>query len=226
MKNKTVGILACIDLVVTLIWVTQMIGVSARYGSLETIDAAIAYARQSHWFFFTGVYVNALVLTLIGMLFYGALYGMLRQVHPEWAAAGLVFVPVYGLLAIGSYLTQIVVVPGLITQLSDPQNQPVALAFLRHLVQAWPHSTIVQFDQFSYFILSIPGLIYGLLLWKIRPLRVPAVLFVTGSALCLLVGVGIVMGLPALVGAPSMAAGVLSLFALGWLAVSLLSSPR
>jgi len=225
MKTKTTGILAASVLILTLIWLSQMIGAAVKYGSFEHFDDALAFARERHWFYYSATYANALVLTLFNALLYGSLYGLLKGEHPEWTAAGLVFVPLYAILAFVSYLSQIIMVPVLISQLEDPQLQPVALALLHHWLQIWPQSTIQLFDQFSYFILGIPGLIYGLLMWRIALLRIPGGLFVVSSSFCLLIGVGIITGIPELVGVPSMIGGIVSIIATGWLAVVLLRNP-
>ncbi len=226
MKKQVTGILAAAVLVLTIIWLSQMIGASARYGSFERFDNALAFARERHWFYYNATYANALMLTLFNMLLYGSLYGLLKKEHPEWTAAGLVFVPLYAILATVSYLSQIVLVPVLIYQLEDPVTQPIALALLHHWLQIWPQSTIQQFDQFSYFLLGVPGLIYGLLMWNTTRLRIPGGLFVVSGLFCLLIGVGIITGLPALVGVPSMIGGVVSIIATGWLAFVLLRNSQ
>ncbi len=225
MKTQTSGILAASVVILTLIWLSQMIGASVKYGSFEHFDDALAFAREQHWFYYNATYANALALTLFNMLLYGSLYGLLKKENPEWTAAGLVFVPLYAVLAMVAYLSQIIMIPALISQLEDPLTQPVALALLRHWLQIWPHSTIQLFDQFSYFLLGIPGLIYGLLMWKIALLRIPGGLFIVSGVFCLLIGVGIITGLPDLVGVPSMIGGIVSIFAAGWLAVALLRNP-
>jgi hypothetical protein len=226
MKTKITGILAASVVILTLIWLAQMIGAAVKYGSFEKFNDALAFARERHWFYYTATYANALVLTLFNALLYGSLYGLLKGEHPEWTAAGLVFVPLYAILAMVAYLSQIVLVPALINQLEDPQLQPIALALLHHWLQIWPHSTIQLFDQFSYFLLGMPGLIYGLLMWRIALLRIPGGFFVLSSIFCLLIGVGIISGLPELVGVPSMIGGIVSIIATGWLAVVLLRNPR
>ena len=225
MKTQTSGMLAASVLILTLIWLSQMIGASVKYGSFEHFDDALAFAREQHWLYYYATYANALALTLFNMLLYGSLYGLLKKDNPEWAAAGLVFVPLYALLALVAYLSQIVLVPVLINQLEDPQLQPIALTLLQHWLQIWPQSTIQLFDQFSYFILGVPGLIYGFLMWKIAPLRIPGGLFIVSGGFCLLIGVGIISRLPQLVGLPSMIGGIVSIIATGWLAVVLLRNP-
>ncbi|MFZ6029607.1 MAG: hypothetical protein ACOYYS_17985 [Chloroflexota bacterium] len=220
MNAKTTGILASAVFLLTLIWLGQMIGVAAEYGSMESFDDALAFAKEQHGLYFSATYINALLLTLCNTLLYGSLYGLLKREHAEWAAAGLVFVPLYAILALVSYLSQLVIVPVLINQWNDPQLQPIAFAHLQHWLQIWPQSTIQLFDQFSYFLLGIPGLIYGLLMWRITSLRIPGSLFVLSSIFCLLIGIGISAGLPVLIGVPSMIGGVLSIVAVGWLAVA------
>jgi hypothetical protein len=226
MKTKITGVLAASVFILTLIWLAQMIGIAVKYGTFEHFEDALTFARERHWFYYNTTYANALILTLFNMLLYGSLYGLLKGEHPELTTAGLVFVPLYGILALVSYLSQIVMVPALIPQLEDPQLQPIALALLHHWLQIWPQSTIQLFDQFSYFLLGVPGLIYGLLMWRIEILRITGGLFVLSSAFCLLIGIGIITGLSGFVGVPSMIGGLLSIIATGLLAVVLLRNPK
>ncbi len=222
MKNKTTGILAGFAFIFTLVWLAQMIAVNIHYGTFERFDQALAYARQAHWFYYSATYINVLILTLLNGLLFGSLYGMLKNAHPEWAAAGLIFVPLYSILALFSYLSQLTLVPVLIEQLNDPQLQAGATLLLQHLLQASPKSTIILFDQFSYFLLGFPCLIYGLLMWQYKTVRIPGALFAGSGAFCLLIGVGIVARIPALIDIPSMVGGVISIVATGWLAASVL----
>jgi hypothetical protein len=220
MNTKTTGTLATIVLILTLVWLSQMIGAAIHYGSFERFDDALAFAREQHWFYYKATYANALLLTLGNALLFGSLYGLLKREQPEWAAAGLVFIPLYAILALVSYLSQFALVPALVSQLEDPQLQPMALASLHHWLQIWPQSTIQLFDQFSYFLLGFPVLIYGFLMWRTARLRIPGGLFMLSGLFCLPIGIGIMAGFPALVGTPSMIGGVASIVATGWLAVA------
>ncbi len=222
MKNKPVGTLALIVFLLTVFWLGQMILVNIRLGTIDNFEKALIYATERHWFYYTFVYVNALLLTLANVLFYGSLYGMLKKHQPEWAAAVFAIVPLYGIFALSSYLSQLVLVPILINQVADPQLQNFASGALQHLLQMWPHSTIGLFDQFSYFLLGFPGFIYGLMMMKEPYLRVPGILFVISGGFCFLIGIGIVMNVMALVGIPSMIGGIFSIAATGILAWKLL----
>ncbi len=222
MKNKVTGILAGLDFLFTLIWLGQMVGKQLVYGSLVEFDQALSYAKEAHWFFYSATYINAILLTLFGLMLYASLYALLKETQSAWAIVGLVFVPLYGILALFSYLCQLTITPALITQLEDPQLQPGAMFLLHHLLQSWPKSTLILFDQFSYFLLGFPCLIYGLLMWKTQQLRIPGALFAISGVLCLLIGPGVVARILVLIDVPSMAGGVLSIAATGWLAVSLL----
>lgn len=226
MNYKIVGVLAALAVSLTLIWLAQVIGVSIRYGTLETFDQALAFAREAHWFFYQATYINAVLLTLVNVLLFAGLYALLKDEQPVLAAAGLAVMPLYGILALFSYLSQLTLVPTLIAQLADSALAPMANTLLHHLIQLYPHSTLILFDQFSYFLLGIPSLIDGLLLWRIRPLRVPGALFTLSGAACLLIGPGVLGGFRALIDGPSMFGGVLSIFACGWLAYRLLVRPQ
>ena len=220
MKHKVIGVLAACAFVLTLVWLTQMISATLRYGSFEQFDDALAFAREQHWFYFTATYANALLFTLCNAMLFGSLSGLFKEKHFEWVGVGLVFISLYSILAIVSYLSQLVLVPQMISQLDDQQFRVMTLTFLRHWLQIWPHSTIQAFDQFSYFLLGFPCVIYGLLMTQIVRMRTVGWLFTVSGIFCMPIGVGIICGIPALVGVPSMIGGVFSIFATGWLAVN------
>lgn len=222
MKSKPVGLLALIVFALTILWLVQMVLVNMHLGEVTQFEQALDYAAEQHWFYFTFVYLNALLLTLANIVFYGSLFPLLKKIQPEISAAAFSIVPVYGILALCSYLSQIVLVPVLIEQVKDPQMTTFALGALQHVVQMWPKSTIGLFDQFSYFLLGIPGFLYGYLMIKDSNLRLPGLLFVLGSGFCFLIGIGIVLNYMPLVGIPSMIGGVLSIAAIGILAWKLL----
>jgi hypothetical protein len=220
MKHKVIGVLAACNFVLTLVWLTQMIGITIQYGSFELFDDALAFAREQHWFYYTATYANALLLTLVNAMLLGYLSSLFKEKNHEWAGVGLVFISLYAILAIVSYLAQLVLVPLLINQLEDQQIRLFSFTLLRQWLQIWPHSTIQAFDQFSYFLLGFPCVIYGLLMTQIVRMRTVGWLYTVSGLFCMPIGVGIICGIPGLVAIPSMIGGVFSIFATGWLAVN------
>jgi hypothetical protein len=223
-KNRIVGMLVLLDLATTVVWLVIMVGLFATYGTIETFEQAMDFAVERHWLFYTVSYVNAILLTLSSVSVYAGLYALLRPHYPEWATIGFAFVPVYGLIALLSYLSQIVVVPQLVELAASPQYEATATVLLKHLIQIWPESSLQQVDQFSYVILGIPSFLYGVMLYRLggRTVRVAGGVLALGGPFTLLMAVGVVARQMQLVELPSMIGGVLSIVAFAFLGVGLL----
>jgi hypothetical protein len=223
MKFKSLGIIILVDLVSLVGWLAGMILMSAANGGITTFDGALAFASERHPFYYNFTYANAVLFSLLNTMVFAGLYALLKRDFPLWSAIGLAFMPVYTILALFSYLSQLVIIPPLVDLLTVPEFRPVAIVLLHNLLQINPGSTLGYFDQFSYFILGIPSLIFGLALYRLgKPFRAAGVLLALSGAACLLIGPGVVFDLPALVAGPSMLGGVLSIVAFVPLCVVLL----
>lgn len=223
MKHKTLGVIILIDVVCLLAWLGGMILMINAYGEIKSFDQALAFATERHPFYYTFTYANAVLFSLLNSMVFAGLYGLVKDRYPLWSAIGFVFIPVYSILAIISYLSQLVIIPPLIELLAEPRYQAVVEVLLRNLIQNWSGSTLGYFDQFSYFILGIPSLIFGLALLPFGKLmKAAGLMLALSGASCLLIGPGVIFDIPALISAPSMLGGVLSITAFIPLSIALL----
>jgi hypothetical protein len=212
MKSRILGSFILLDLVLILIWLAGLIALNIAKGPIETYEQALAFATERHWIFYGFTYVNAMLLTIIGTIIYAGLYAFLRRDDPLWAAIGFVFAPMYGLIALGSYLSQLVVIPRLIEMLAIPEYHAAVTVLLHQMIQMWPNSSLYQFDQFSYAIGGITGMIFGVLLYRhSQPMRWAGGLLALSGATGPLIAVGVIAGLPQLVTVPSMLGGILAM---------------
>jgi len=226
MKSRTVGWIVLLDLILVVIWLVVIMALNITRGPIETFEQALEFATEQHWLFYTVTYVNAILLTLSNVAVNAGLYSLLRTNYPVWAAIGLVFVPIYGLIALFSYLSQIVIVPRLLELHTVPEYQATAAVMLRQLVQIWPESSLQYIDQFSYAIGSIPSMIFGVGLFTYsKQLRTGGVLLTLSGATGPIIGIGVLGGFTQLVSAASMLGGVLAIVASACLAVGLLRDP-
>lgn len=216
--SKPTGRLALLTLVFTILWLVFLIADMAAAGPLETFEQVSAHAAQLGWLYYA-TYFNAALVTLSAGAFMSALYAWLKPQAPNWAVIGLVFVPIYGALNLVAYLSQVTLVPALVTLRLDPQTTATADVLLRLTLQAWPQSAMAFFNGLAYAILGIPSMLYGALLWR-RPgaLRWGGVLLALNGAACILGVIGALTG-SALLTQGVMMGGVLflaPLFPLGW----------
>jgi hypothetical protein len=211
--SKLVAFLALVCLVLTALWVSLLIADMASAGPLETFEQAAAHTSRLHGLFYA-TYLNAALLTLAAVAFFAALYAWLKPTAPDWTVVGLVFVPIYGALNLVDYLSQVTLVPALVTLRLDPRYADAADMLLRLTLQAWPASTMAFFNGLAYAILGIPSILFGLLLWKYHgALRWGGLLLALNGAACILGVVGFLTA-NALLGQGVMIGGILFLLAL------------
>jgi hypothetical protein len=100
------------------------------------------------------------------MALMGGLYVYCQVIAPEWSRIALVFVPVYGILNLFAYLSQITLVPALVEATFDPELAATARLLLSLSIQLWPSSTVGFFNGLAYAILGIPSIIFGWAMFK------------------------------------------------------------
>jgi len=218
MARRALGFLVIADLVALFVWLGIMIGMAATIGMPQSFQDSLTFVKTRDWLFYDVCYANAVLLTVLGVMVWAGLYRFLRKDLGLWAEVGFVFIPMYGIIALFSYVSQLVIVPGLVADTSG-----TSAVLLRHLMHIWPESSLQNFDQFAYFLLGITSFIFGIgLARRSGALRVSGWLLVLGGPLTLAIGVGVLFGWTPVVGGSSMAGGVLSIAAEVVLAIGLL----
>lgn len=213
MQSKHLASLSIICLLGTVLWLALMIAGLAGAGPLDTFDLMVNHVSQGGTVFHL-TYANAAVLTVMVVMLFAGLYLHYKSAAPFWALAGVIFVPVYGLLNLVVYLSQITVVPQFLQLSTVPESQSMALFFLQQTIQQWPGSAAAVLNNLAYAVLGIPSIIFGVLMFQERGLtRAGGILLVLNGAACSAGFVGIALQ-SALLSNGSMVGGVLFLFAL------------
>jgi len=218
MTKRTIGYMAVISLMLTIIWLVLLISTQANAGPLDSFEQVLAYTRRLGWIS-QATYINAALVTITVTMLFAGLYTRYRNAAPVWSQMGLVFIPVYCAFNLAVYLLQITAVPALLAQ---PAGDAVAEGLLRLLLQSWPASTVAFFNNLAYALLGIPSILYGVLMAKEgRLLRLAGVLLALNGCACVLGVIGILLGI-AVLSAGSLVGGVLFLLALAPLSWELL----
>jgi hypothetical protein len=211
--SKLTGLLALLTLLFTILWLVFLIADMASAGPLETFEQVSTHAARLGWLYYA-TYFNATLVTLSAVAFTSALYAWLRPKAPDWAVIGLVFVPIYGVLNLIAYISQVTLVPALFDLRANQRTLETADILLRLTLQSWPASAVAFFNGLAYAVFGIPCLLFGLLLWKYPgALRWGGLLLALNGAACILGVVGVLTG-NALLRQGVMAGGVLVLLAL------------
>ena len=213
MNARACAVLSLLTLLGTVLWLVLMIAGGVPPATFEGVLAKVS--RLDALFYLT--YLNAAFLvTIPATLLMAALYPMCRPYLPEWAALdGLVFVPVYSVLNLFAYLSQVTLVPLLVELHQQAVYQAAAEMLLRLAIQELPGSMVAFFNGLAYGILGIPSIIFGLGLYRKggRAFRSGGILLALNGAACIL-GVAGALLQNALLGLGTMAGGALFLLAL------------
>ena len=185
-KTRLFAILSLVCAVATALWLGFFIAGVVRNGPTRTFEQALAFvSRQDALFYAT--YLNAAFITLIASALMTGLYLYCRPAAPEWALIGLVFVPVYCLMNLVAYLSQISLVPSLVQLRQTAEFQTAADSLLKLTIQAYPASTTGYFNNLAYALLGIPSIIFGIILIQKGTLwRIAGWLLALNGAACIL----------------------------------------
>lgn len=193
MKTQWLGWLALLTLILTTLWLILMIWDAATAGPLNTFDQVLAHVSKHGWSY-TLTYINAGLLTTSVIALMGGLSLYSKPFAPRWSRVGLIFVPVYGVLNLIAYLSQITLVPALLEAIQNPELEATARLLLRFSIQLWPSSVVSFFNGLAYAILGIPSIIFG---WAIiqgnRALRFAGWLLALNGIACILGTIGQLM---------------------------------
>jgi hypothetical protein len=206
-RHKLLGTISLICLVVTVIWLAMFIYGTATQGAIETYEQALA-SVDDLGALHTLTYVNATLVTLGAVMLFAGLAVRTWSAAPLWTAMGAAFVPIYGLLNLFAYLSQITIVPRMAAL------QPVPDLLLAQMVQAWPGSAVNVLNNLGYAVLGVPSIIFGLLLGRETPsLRLAGILLAL-SGVASIVGIAGIAARSAALALGSIVGGVLFLIAL------------
>lgn len=213
MQPRMLGVVSLICLVVTILWLVLMIWGIVSVGTVETFEQALAHVAEPDALFFL-TYVNATLVTLFATMLLAGLYVYFRPIAPEWSAIGLVFVPVYCVLNLFVYVSQITIVPRLLAFQGTAEYQDASSLLLGQMVQLWPGSAVATLNTLAYAILGIPSIIFGMGLVKQGTSKqLSGILLALNGLACIVGMVGFVVGSDLLEWGTS-AGGVLFLLAL------------
>ena len=110
METRVTGILALAVAITTAIWALSMVATEMTAVPATTLEEKIESLGDLDFLFYIG-YIDAALLTLLGVATFTGYYLYCRADAAYWSAMGLVFVPIYGLGNLVSYLSQVFVVP-------------------------------------------------------------------------------------------------------------------
>lgn len=161
-SSRQLAYIVLLDLIFVSIWGISMVLDMITAGSVETIDQAFNYVTNPSIFYYMS-YINAVLLTCVGTIMFVGLYLYYQSKENSILnVIGLIFIPIYALLNIFAYGSQITIIPVLIPYLEIVEYQNVAKFTIMMFVQNYPGGTIISIINLcAYGILGIPTVIFA-----------------------------------------------------------------
>lgn len=140
-------------------------------------------------FFRTMNYVNVTLLTIGVIVFFSFLHIYFTGYH-SYSIVGFVFIPIYGVINLVCYSSQISIVPDIARSAIAAEDN---LLFAAALVQASSTSMIGFLNGLAYAILGIPSILFGILLYR-RSKRVSGAFLQLNGMMCMIGFIGYITG--------------------------------
>jgi hypothetical protein len=208
MPKRWIGLFAAATAASTALWVVLMVVSMANMPPVETIEQMVV-AIEAQGPLYAVLYGDSALLTLFAVLFMTALYDNCREMDPFWATIGFVFVPMYGIANLFAYLSQVFLVPTLLSLAHEPASQQTAMTLLALTIHTWPGSAIEGINALAYALLGVPSVIFALIgLRQSRLARVGGGLLALSGIMSMLALLGVLLSVAALAGLSGPAGGV------------------
>lgn len=213
MKIKHFGYISLILLILTALWLVLLIVSMAGKGSSDTLDQAIASLARPDPLGYAS-YLNAAVLTIVATILLAGLYLYCKGADAGLALIGLIFAPAYCVLNLFAYLSQVTLVPALVSLYDTAGYRDIAYVLLGQSIQNWWGSMVMVLNNLAYAILGISSIAFGLILLKKgKYAKISGSLLILNAIACILGFIGILAG-NRLVGMGSLIGGVVFILAL------------
>jgi hypothetical protein len=180
----------------TVLWIIGIIIEAQSQTNITSPATVLSYLENTGpIFYFT--YANAVLITLSATWFMSCLYLLCKISEPHWSLLGMLFVPVYCVMNLFAYGSQISILPQLLSQLHSAEQQPELVLFIAQLTQAWPISLVALMNVAAYAVLGIPSIIFGIILYlQKKTLFWPALLLALNGIACFVGILGAAANIP------------------------------
>lgn len=141
-------------------------------------------------------YINAVLFTITNIMLFSLIFLSIRVTHKLLGYSGLAFIPIYGLINLFVYTSQITILPLLIRNNFTPlYGQPGVEFFISQLIQAHEGTVMAYLNSMGYAFLGVPAILFGLALFSKQTLgKISGILLIVTAILCIIGFVGISSG--------------------------------
>jgi len=183
MIENFLAITSLVLAVLTFLWVALLIKTVSKYKNFDVQDNAIAYAHKRDKLYYLS-YINVGLITIAATILCAGLYLFFKDASPVWSFVAVIFVPVYCILNLFSYLSQIAILPRLLkTRKPDGSTDPL----IAQMIQMYPGSIVSILNILAYAVLGIPSIIFGvLMLGEGTVMAIAGVLLLLNGVACII----------------------------------------
>lgn len=157
---ESLRIISLVTAVSTFLWLPLMIIDTRRNGNKDTFEKALAYVSKRDKISYLN-YSNAVILTISAIMLFAGLYLYFAAEFHTWSLIALVFIPIYGVLNLFSYLSQLTIIPSLLSLKETTENPSSYDMLIGQMVHMLPGSTVTMLNSLAYAVLGIPSIIFG-----------------------------------------------------------------
>jgi hypothetical protein len=224
MKTRITGILTMAVAITTAIWVVLTIATEMTAVPAATLEEKIESLGKLDFLFYFN-YTNAAMITLLSVAMFTGFYLYCRDEAEYWSTMAVVFVPIYGMGNLVTYLSQVFVVPYLLDLYRLPETALTAEVLLGLMIHNWYGTAMEPLNGMSYAILGIPSIIFAVIMFrKAKGLRVGGVLLALSGVLSMIAVIGVALQ-NLLLGMMSLAGGFVYMVSLILIGLFLLRQP-
>jgi hypothetical protein len=179
--------------ILLIIWVVTMI-----YSSLDVkLDwTAIDFIKKvvSPGFVFRICYINAILFTLVAIIYMTILYKFFYNQFPLLSLSAIIFVPIYGLINLLVYSSQVIILPNLVNGISPENLTQSEISTISGWIQLMPGSIISMINALAYAILGIPSVLFGWAMVRVNKQgKIAGTLLILNAMACWAGIIGIVL---------------------------------
>ncbi|MFC1725273.1 DUF4386 family protein [candidate division KSB1 bacterium] len=166
MDAKFIGKISLATIIFLLVWILFGILFPGSDGQIETVEDLVNQRtadqlNQKFNFLFSFI-LNFLLVAL-----YVSLYLYFKNRAPEWCAIGFVFIPAFAVFAVAVFSLSAFLVPYLLELYKNPEYQSLISGILKTMLHGEVNPAR-EFLSIPFIFLSIPTMIFGILLLKER----------------------------------------------------------
>lgn len=223
---RHVGWLSAIALIFTFLFFVMFISDIVTNGVAETREEILSHVENIDWLFYS-TYINAALITISATMLMLAIAVYCKPLLPKWLfEIGKGFIPVYCVLNLFAYLSQVTLVPLLLELRGIEEYTSTSEVILLLVIQTSSVSVVAFFNNLAYAILGIPSIIFGYSMYKkehdqMQLVRYAGLFLILNGVACIIGIIGIllhsqILGMGSLVGALFYLVSLVLLVPLSW----------